>query len=76
MSGWVLPFLCYLAAGDEDDTPAYAAYQAVLQAHAAYLDRVLACRGCDRPLTRKPGRGRDPRWCPACRAHFRRRAAA
>jgi len=49
---------------------------ALLRAHAAYVDRVHACRGCDRPLQRKPGRGRDPRWCsPACRARFRRRQA-
>jgi len=38
---------------------------ALLHAHPAYVDRVLACRGCAGRLTRKPGRGRDPRWCSA-----------
>ena len=51
---------------------------ALLRAHAAYVNRVHACRGCDRALQRKPGRGRDPHWCSeACRARFgrqRRRA--
>lgn len=43
---------------------------ALLHAHAAYVDRVLVCIGCDRPLHRKPGPGRDHGRCVPSR-HIR-----
>ncbi len=49
---------------------------ALIVAVEAYRNRELPCRSCGRPLFRKPGPGRDPRWCSAaCRARFRRRQA-